>query len=65
MSDPIKVTFAGVEVTGIPVKKLPSGNWIMLSCSRHPRFDVGHQFEVTQAELQGQIPEVGDAVEAK
>lgn len=63
MSNPITVSFAGVPVSAIPVKKLPSGNWIMISCVKHPRFEAGHQFEVTKAELKGQIPEIDDAVE--
>lgn len=65
MSNPITVAFGGADVPAIPVKKLPSGNWLMISCVKHPRFDVGHQFEVTQAELKGQLPEVDDAVDAK
>lgn len=63
MSAPIIVLFAGAEVPAIPLKKLPNGNWLMSSCVKHPRFDVGHQFETTQAELRGQIPEIDDALD--
>jgi hypothetical protein len=63
MTDPLRVRFSGAVISATPLKKLPNGNWLMSSCVKHPRFDVGHLIEITTAEFVDPIPEVKDAVD--
>jgi len=62
MTEPVRVRFAGAQISATPIQKLPDGSWIMRSCVKHPRFDVGHVIQIMPGEFIDPIPEEQNAV---
>lgn len=65
MTNPLRVKFAGTVISATPVRKLEDGSWLMASCVKHPRFDIGHTISIPEADFVDPVPEVSDAVDPK
>lgn len=63
MTDPVRVTFAGVQISATPVEKLPDGSWFMRSCVKHDRFDIGHLIRIMPGEFIDPIQEDPNAMD--
>lgn len=46
-----RVRWHGTEFYADPVRQLPNGNWLMIAKQHGPRFTIGTEIEVMQAEV--------------